>query len=253
MPRFTEQEIRDARYQLSNEEQGRKGLYPLIKTHGKEILKIEKMIDRDLEDRDDLELDLENLNREQRKNKHLTYEEIRKKIQSFNHILEKHRNKIKAHEKVIESFYKKLPEFEKKLDRNTLDELMIKFKLIYTPDSYGSRPIYEELYKYKNPSFEIYFDEEEGQEPTEDEVERMTPISRSEYELNAMSGQIGNRDDYNYVDYRGGAKKSRKKRKSRKARKSKKVKKTHKSKKMRKTKKGQRGQRGQKRKTRKQK
>ena len=248
MSRFTEEEIQDARYQLSNEVPGREGLYPLIKNYGKKILKIEKMNSRDLEDLDDLELDLKNPIREQRKNKHLTNDEIREKIQIFNQTLERKENEIKKYEEVIESFYKKLPKFEKKLDRNTLDELMIKFNLIYSPNSYGSRPIYEKLYKFRNPSYEIYFDEQV--EPTEDEVGRMTPISRSEYESNAMLGQIGNRDDYNYVDYRGGAKKSRKKRKSRK---SKKVKKTHKSKKMRKTKKGQRGQKGQKRKTRKQK
>ena len=224
MPRFTEEEIQDARYQLSNQQKDRKGLYPLIKNYGKKILKIEKMNSRDLEDLDDLELDLKNPIREQRKNKHLSNDEIREKIQIFNQILERKENEIKKYEEVIETFYKKLPKFEKKLDSNELHELMIKFNLIYSPNSYGSRPIYEKLYKFRNPSYEIYFDEQV--EPTEDEVERMTPISRSEYETDAMLNQIRNRDDYNYVDYgfSGGAKKSHKKRKTRKVRKTKKKK-----------------------------
>ena len=45
MPRFpqvpiTQQEIEDARKQLSNEVPGREGLYPLIKKHGEKILEI---------------------------------------------------------------------------------------------------------------------------------------------------------------------------------------------------------------------
>jgi hypothetical protein len=256
MPRFpqvpiTQQEIEDARKQLSNEVRGRKGLYPLIKKHGKKILEIEKKYSSNEEERDELEIDLEEPIREKRKNKHLTDEQIREKIQSFNEILQNYKNDIEKEEETIKTFYKKLPKFETKLNLDELDDLLIKFNLVMTqdPDSLGEVPIYRKLYEFRNPSFEIYFDEEEGELP-EDVVERMTPISRSEYESNARLGQPGNPDDYNYVDYSGGAKKSRKKRKSRK---SKKVKKTHKSKKMHKTKKGQRGQRGQKRKTRKQK
>jgi len=251
MPRFTEEEIQDARYQLSNEVRGRKGLYPLIKKHGKEILKIEKKYITGEEERNELEIDLEEPIREQRKNKHLTDQQIREKIQSFNDILQKYKNDIEKEEEIIKSFYKKLPNFETKLNLDELDDLLIKFNLVMTqdPDSRGEVPIYRKLHEFRNPSFEIYFDEEREGELPEDVVARMTPISRGEYETNLMLGQPGNPDDYNYVQYiySGGAKKSRKKRKSRK---SKKVKKTHKSKKIHKTKKGQRGQ---KRKTRKQK
>ncbi len=186
MPRFTEEEIQDARKQLSNEVRGREGLYPLIKKHGKKILEIERKYSSNEEERDELEIDLEEPIREKRKNKHLTDQQIREKIQSFNEILQNYRNEINKYEETIRSFYKKLPKFETKLSLDELDDLLFKFNLVMIadPNSRGEVPIYRKLYEFRNPSFEIYFDEEEGQgqgqEPSEDEVGRMTPISRSE-------------------------------------------------------------------------